>query len=332
LRISYHVLAFVVALSGLVETARGAYPISIPTPPGKPGPVYQRYQLAARDGIKLTVHEWAPPRRPVGKPVVLFIHGIGMHGEPYGSIAAGFTVNGIALFAPDLRGHGQSEGARGILAEPHVLRADLGAVFELIEKRHPGAPVVLIGDSMGGLLAADYAWRGERRLAGLALLVPAFGVHGGLLENHLSELGSVLTKGRVPVGSPDQIQACTRNPAFARARLADPLALAEVRVSYLMTIARMEQDWPKAAAEIRVPLIIVVAGKDHIVDNKATKKVFERAATPPPTKTWRRLEDAYHTVCWDPETPALVDQLGCFALQAAPERGASTSERGASAP
>src|SRR5262245_11839493 len=114
-------------------------------------------KVSARDGTQLRVHEWAPPEPQKGKPVVLFIHGIGMHGKPYGSIAAGFTSKGLTFVVPDLRGHGLSKGTRGELAEPYVLRADLGAVIGLVHKHHPGAPVVLAGESMGGLLAADYA-------------------------------------------------------------------------------------------------------------------------------------------------------------------------------
>lgn len=314
-RISWVVVAAV--LSGFVVPARADYPLSIPVPPGKPAPLYQRYQVAARDGLKLMVHDWAPPRRQAGHPVVLFVHGIGMHAGPYAAIAAGFTTQGIVLVAPDLRGHGLSDGTRGILPAPHILRADLGAVYESIEKRYPDAPVVLIGDSMGGLLAADYAWRGERRLAGLALLVPAFGVYEGLLEKNLLGLGEVLTTRRVALGTPDQIHGCTRSPAFARARLADTLALNEVRLSYVMNIARMQRDWPAAAAEVNLPLYMVVAGKDHVVDTKATKKVFERAATPAPEKIWRSYADASHTVCWDPDTPVIIDGLSQWVLQKA---------------
>jgi alpha-beta hydrolase superfamily lysophospholipase len=304
-------------LSSFVVQARGEYPLSIPVPPGKPTPVAQHYQVAARDGIKLAVHEWAPVQRQAGQPVVLFLHGIGMHGAPYAAIAAGFTSHGIVLVAPDLRGHGQSEGTRGILVEPHVLRADVGAVYEAIEKRYPDAGVVLVGDSMGGLLAADYAWRGERRLAGVALLVPAFGVYEGLLERNLLGLGEVLTSRRVALGTPDQIHGCTRNPDFARARLADALALNEVRLSYVMNIGRMQREWPRAAAEMTLPLYVIVAGNDRIVDNKATKKVFDRAATPAPEKISRNYKDASHTVCWDPDTPALIDDLARWVLRKA---------------
>ncbi len=315
MRVSWLVAAAVLTGSGF--PARADYPLSIPVPPGQPAPVYQRYMVAARDGLKLVVHDWAPAKRQAGMPVVLFVHGIGMHGAPYAAIAAGFTSQGIALVAPDLRGHGLSEGARGNLAPPHVLRADIGAVYEAIDKRYPGAPVVLVGDSMGGLLAADYAWHGERRLAGLGLLVPAFGVYEGLLEKNILGLGEMLTTRRVPLGTPDQIHGCTRSPAFARARLADPLALNEVRLAYVMNIGRMQRDWPAAAPEVNLPLYIVVGGKDRVVDNKATKKVFDHAAMPGPEKTWRSYPDASHTVCWDPDTPAIIDGLARWVLQKA---------------
>jgi alpha-beta hydrolase superfamily lysophospholipase len=307
----------VTIMTGLVVPVRGDYPLSVPVPPGRPAPLYQRYQVAARDGLRLVVHDCAPVKRQADQPIVLFLHGIGMHAVPYAAIAAGFTTQGIVLVAPDLRGHGLSEGTRGVLAPPHVLRADVGAVYESIEKRYPGAPVVLIGDSMGGLLAADYAWRGERRLAGLALLVPAFGVADGLLEKNLFSLGEMLTSRRVPLGTPDQIHSCTRNPAFARARLADPLALNEVSLSYVMNIARMQRDWPAAAAEVNFPLYVVVAGKDRVVDNKATRKVYDRTATPAPEKIWRSYQDASHTVCWDPDTPAIIGDLARWVLQKA---------------
>jgi alpha-beta hydrolase superfamily lysophospholipase len=305
-------------LGGVATAGRADYPVSVPVPPGTPPPVYQRFAVTPRDGLTLAVHEWAPSVRVAGRPVLLLLHGIGMHGEPFGAIAAGFTRQGIPLIAPDLRGHGCSEGVRGVLAEPHVLRADVGAVIGQVAKRYPGAPVVLAGDSMGGLLAADYAWRGEQPLAGLALLVPAFGVHPARFEKPVAELVGAVGKGRVSLATPEKIHASTRNPAFAKARLADPLALAEVRLSYLLTLAHLEHDWPKAAAEIRLPLFVGVADRDRIVDNKATERVFERAATPPGAKTWRRYEGACHTLFWDAVTPGLVEELAQWVLKCKP--------------
>jgi alpha-beta hydrolase superfamily lysophospholipase len=267
--------------------------------------------VPARDGTGLVVHEWAPPGPPARRPVVLFIHGIGMHGEPYAAVAAGFTAQGLVFVVPDLRGHGRSGGEPGELAPPHVLRADLGAVFALLGKRYPEAPVVLAGESMGGLLAADYAWRGERPLAGLALLAPAFAVHRGRVR--LADLGAAFNAGGISLDGDEKLLPSTREPGFIKARRADELTLHKVSPAYLATIAALQLDWPAAAAEVRVPLFVGVGGRDQIVDPLAVRRVYDRAATPKAEKTWRQWDEAYHTLCWDPLTPRVAEELARWA-------------------
>jgi alpha-beta hydrolase superfamily lysophospholipase len=299
----------VVALSSPAIGAEETYPISVPVPRGCPPPVYRRLEVPSRDGLKLLVHEWAPSKPLAGKPVALFLHGIGMHGEPYGAVAAGFTSQNVPFVVPDLRGHGRSEGTRGELAPPHVLRADIGAAIDAVHKRFPDAPVVLLGDSMGGVLAADYAWRGEKRLAGLALIVPAFGLNGAQWAKPGGDIANLLAQGSMALGTEAKIRPSTQSEGFLKARLADKLALAEVKLSYLTTIAEMQTDWPRAAAAIKVPLLVCVGGKDQVIDNALARRIFDRAATPKEDKTWRKVDGACHTVCWDPATPELMGEL-----------------------
>jgi alpha-beta hydrolase superfamily lysophospholipase len=305
-----------VVLGGAAAADEG-YPLSVPLPPGSPPPVCKRLEVPSRDGTKLVVHEWAPPR-PAGKPVALFVHGIAMHGEPYGAIAAGFTSQGVPFVVPDLRGHGRSEGRRGDLAPAHILRADLGAVLDRINQRYPGAPVVLIGDSMGGVLATDYAWRGEKPLAGLALMVPAFELNKAQWMNAGGSLkGFLRNGGRVAIATREKIGPSTQSDGFLKARLADRLALDSVRPSYLLMISSLEKDWPRAADNIKVPLFVCVAGKDKVIDNGTAREFFDRAATPEKDKTWLKLDRACHTVCWDPATPQMVDELVKWVLKRA---------------
>jgi alpha-beta hydrolase superfamily lysophospholipase len=258
-------------------TAVGAqsYPLSVATPRGFPAPLYHQHTVLARDDTKLVVHEWAPLKPAADKPVILFIHGIGMHGEPYASIAAGFTSHGLILAVPDVRGHGRSGGKREELAAPHVLRADLAAVMALINKRYPGAPIVLAGESMGGLLAADYAWRGERRVAGLALLAPAFFIKPPPLD-----LGDLLIPGFISLDSEIRLRASTAEKSgFINARRTDPLVLRKVSIeSYLSVLGILQAELALRPAEIKLPLFVCVGGKDQIVDSVATKRIYEPAA------------------------------------------------------
>jgi alpha-beta hydrolase superfamily lysophospholipase len=309
------ILSCTIALLSVgLPAAAQSYPRSIPPPNGCPEPIYQRLNMTARDGIKLVMHVWAPPDSKPEKPVVLFIHGIGFHGEPYGSVASGFTCQGITLAVPDLRGHGRSEGESGELAAPHVLRADIGAELEFLRQRHPKAPLVLAGESMGGLVAADYAWRGEQRLAGLVLLVPAFGVHRSRVRAP-GEVGGLLRTGRITLDNEQNLLGSTRDKDFPKAKLADQLTTHAVRPIYLTAIAGMQLDWPRAASELKMPLFIGTAGNDQIVDNQVTERVLEGARTPKDQKTWRQWNDAYHTLCWDPLTPRIFQEVAAWVLQ-----------------
>lgn len=312
-------LAWMALLLGGAVCAKDSYPRSIALPPGCPEPRYQQLQVTSRDGTQLAVHDWFPPQPVADKPVVLLIHGIGFHGAPYAAIAAGFTCRGLILVAPDLRGHGRSGGTRGELAEAHVLRADIGAVIDQVTRRHPGRPLILAGESMGGLIAADYAWRGEKRLDGLALLVPAFGVHPGRILSNLQPRPGVdlknLLAGQLSLDGPENLDAASREPAFVKARQADPLALRTVEPSYLLRIVALQAECLKRAGEVTQPLFVGVAGHDQVINNLLADRFVRAAGTPPQEKIWRKWDQAYHTLLWDPVTPQVVQELTTWALK-----------------
>jgi alpha-beta hydrolase superfamily lysophospholipase len=300
------VLALFVISMQAWEPGKSDYPLSIPTPKGAAAPVYDKLEAVARDDTKLTVHRWRPAKAAGERPVVVFLHGIGMHGEPYAAIAAGFTSKDVTLVVPDLRGHGRSGGTRGKLADAAVLRGDLGEIIGLVNRRHPDGPVYLAGESMGGLLAADYALRGERRLAGLILLAPAFKVHDSQVK--LAGLDEFF-KGKVALNTAAKLKPSTREPGFITARKKDKLALAEVESSYLTSLGVRQLEWPLAAAQLKLPLFIGVAGKEEIINPKVARTVFDTAGTPKEAKHWKQWDEARHTVCWDALTPQVIEDV-----------------------
>jgi alpha-beta hydrolase superfamily lysophospholipase len=299
-------------LAGLTQAVQHPYPLSIPTRPGQESPVYRRGFVNAADAARLCVHEWSPPGRAAGRPVILFVHGIGMHGEPYAAVAAGWTARDLIFVVPDLRGHGRSEGEHGEMVEAPVLRSDLNCLLDWITQRHPGSPVILVGDSMGGLIAADYARHEQKRLAGLILMVPAFKVHPSRLKNPKG-LGQIFRTGRIPIDTTENLQACTRVTGFIRAKQSDWLVTHEVSNTYLIRLARWGGQWPEAAAELKLPLLFCVGSEDQIIDNQAARAVFDRAATPAKQKTWKEWTGACHTLFWDPLTPEVVEYMARWA-------------------
>ncbi|MCZ4695617.1 lysophospholipase [Ancylomarina euxinus] len=106
-----------------------------------------KYIITA-DGTKLFSQMWKPDLSP--DCVICLIHGIGEHSSRYDAWAIRFVSNNIALVTFDQRGHGQSEGKRGVIPSFNVLLDDIDLLLSHCEKLFPNTPIVLYGHSMGG--------------------------------------------------------------------------------------------------------------------------------------------------------------------------------------
>jgi alpha-beta hydrolase superfamily lysophospholipase len=82
-----------------------------------------------------------------------------------------------AVYAPDHRGHGRTDGPTGTVADGEAITTDLHDVAVAAQAEHPGLPVVLIGHSMGGLIATRYAQRFGDELAALVVSGPVIGAN-----------------------------------------------------------------------------------------------------------------------------------------------------------
>jgi alpha-beta hydrolase superfamily lysophospholipase len=119
------------------------------------------------------VHRWsaAEPRS-----IILIAHGYGEHAGRYAHVAQRLVDDlGAAVYAPDHRGHGRTDGATGLVEDGEALTTDLHDVADAARAEHPGLPMALIGHSMGGLIATRYAQRFGDELAALVLSGPAIG-------------------------------------------------------------------------------------------------------------------------------------------------------------
>jgi alpha-beta hydrolase superfamily lysophospholipase len=108
--------------------------------------------------------------------IVVLAHGYGEHIGRYEHVAAALVARGAAVYGPDHLGHGESEGEQVLVSDFEHVVDDLGLVVDLARGRHPGLPLVLVGHSMGGLIATRYAQRHRDELSGLVLSGPAVGL------------------------------------------------------------------------------------------------------------------------------------------------------------
>lgn len=114
--------------------------------------------------------------------VVVISHGYGEHARRYDHVVARLAAAGAEVYAPDHQGHGRSDGTRVFIETFDDYARDLGAVIELAAERHRGLPIVLIGHSMGGAIAARYVQEGSSNLlAALILSGPFIGGNPDLM-------------------------------------------------------------------------------------------------------------------------------------------------------
>ncbi|HTH10677.1 MAG TPA: lysophospholipase, partial [Acidovorax sp.] len=179
--------------------------------------------FTASDGENLAVQDWPLPEGEPCRGTVLLVHGLGEHVGRYDHVARRLNDWGFAVRGYDQYGHGESGGPRGGLTSDQRLLDDLGDLVDATRARMPaGHPLVLLGHSMGGLVAARFVALHLRPVDALVLSSPALDPGLNAVQKLL-----VATLPRIApnlrVGNGLDAQYLSHDPAVAAAYLADPL-------------------------------------------------------------------------------------------------------------
>jgi len=182
-------------------------------------------QIKTRDGLTLRGREW--PQEPARGTIVL-VHGLGEHVGRYAHVAAFFNRRGWRIVGYDHRGHGESDGARGRIAEVDDLLVDLAGVIDAVRAEHPQGPLVLLGHSLGGVVAARFvagalapaaAW--SRPIDALLLSSPALATAMNPLQKAMLAVLGPLTP-NLAVSNALKPEWISRDPTVVAAYQADP--------------------------------------------------------------------------------------------------------------
>ncbi len=168
---------------------------------------------AQMDGTrgKIVVHGWVPDDPSF---IVLLAHGHGEHAGRYEHVAQRLMAEGAAMYAPDHMGHGLSDGDRALIENVDDPVDDLAAVGVMAREAHPELPLVLLGHSMGGMIATRLAQRDPDSLAALVLSGPFIGGN--------PDIEGLLAMDPMP-DVPIDPSLLSRDPSVGEAYMADPL-------------------------------------------------------------------------------------------------------------
>ena len=270
--------------------------------------------IQTHDGLALHVRRWSPAAAARGQ--VLIVHGLGEHGGRYAHVAAALHAHGWEVTAYDQRGHGHSAGAQGDIAEPFSLLADLGRVIDALREHHPG-PLVLLGHSLGGLVAARYVAEGlmpqpapwAKEVEALVLSSPAFDPGMSSVQKALlAVVPRVLPHLRVNNGlKPEWISS---DLAVVKAYVDDPLV--HDRISGLLGqfIADAGPLVHSVAGSWRVPTLLMWAGADRCVRPEGSARFA--AASSREVVTVREWPGFAHEIFNEPQKEEVLAELDAW--------------------
>jgi alpha-beta hydrolase superfamily lysophospholipase len=262
--------------------------------------------LRAPDGETLVLNEWPLSCGLAERAVVVLVHGIGEHAGRYRHVAERLNDWGFAVRAADHYGHGASSGPRGGLPSVMRLVDDLALVVDDTRRAHPGVPLVLLGHSLGGLVAASFVARAVRKVDALVLsspgLDPGLGAFQKLMIALLSRVAPDL---RVGNGLDDAY--LSHDPAVVRAYRDDPLCHDRIGARLARFLADEGAVVQAAAPQWQVPTLLIYAGDDRLVKPVASHAFA--AAAPASVLSATCFPALYHEIFNERDTTPVFGTL-----------------------
>jgi alpha-beta hydrolase superfamily lysophospholipase len=257
--------------------------------------------FAASDGYPLRYRRYAAQGEPRGE--VVCIHGIQSHGGWYGASCEHLAREGWQATFLDRRGSGLNEQARGDTPSWRRLVLD---VAEFCRSR-PSKPF-LLAISWGGKIAVTLERLHPGSTRGLVLVAPGLcpRVRPPLRQRLAIAVSRLVNPSRlfaIPLDDPELFTATPRWQAFIRD---DPLSLRKATARLLVASVILDVAARRSAEAVVVPALLLLAGRDRIIDNDRTRAYFARLASA--DKKVIEYPEAHHTLEFEPDpTPFFAD-------------------------
>jgi alpha-beta hydrolase superfamily lysophospholipase len=251
----------------------------------------------AADGRRLAVRVWDTAGLPRAR--VVFLHGISSHGGWYTRSTSHLAEAGFEVHFLDRRGSGLNTDGSGDVDRWQSWVDDVAAYLEPLGR---AKPTVLCGISWGGKQAAAVARRHPGLVDGLGLICPGiYSPHEPGLAKRLvlaTPMPGRLQRRRlkIPLRRPELFtDTLTWREFIAR----DPLTLRAVTWRFARESWRLTRYARQSAAFLHMPLVVMLAGRDRIVNNRRTRIFF--AATAAEKRTLIEYPNATHTLEFESE-------------------------------
>jgi alpha-beta hydrolase superfamily lysophospholipase len=273
------------------------------------------------DGLALHLRVW--PAGGTRRGVVVLVHGLGEHIDRHDPVARRLNGLGLAVVGYDHRGHGRSPGPRGGMPADESLCADLGRVLYAARDCFPG-PLVLLGHSLGGLVAGRFVAEGLRStpaawwrpVDALVMSSPALDPGTNAVQKLLLAVVAPLLP-NLAVDNGLKVDWISRSPDVVEAYAADALVHDRITGRLGLFVARQGPAVIAAAPHWTTPTLLMWAGADRCV-SPAGSAAFA-AAAPSGVVTVREWPGLFHEIFNEPEQGDVLTALDDWLQRQVPE-------------
>jgi len=276
--------------------------------------------FVARDGTQLPLQVWPAAEKP--RAVIVALHGFNMYHRIFDDAGPWWAARDIAVYAYDQRGFGAAPRP-GIWGGEEAFVSDAVDLLRLAADRHPGVPVFLMGESMGGavvlLTLAELARApadGDPAVAGAVLLAPA--VWGGqamspVLRNSLWFAAHTMPWNRA-TGNGLRRRA-SDNDDLLRELGEDPLVIKHTRMDAVYGVTRlMGSAFAASGTFEQPPLLVLYGGRDEIVPAAPVQAMLGQLAAPHRLAVY---PDGWHMLLSDRQAEVVWRDVEAWVLDAA---------------
>ena len=261
--------------------------------------------IQAADGLQIFTRRWEAAQP---KAACVVIHGLGEHSGRYEALAHDLNRRSFSVWALDHRGHGRSQGRRGDCVSIGEYTADMDLLVDKVRETAPTLPRILLGHSLGGLLALRYAAEYPEKIKAVAISSPALRLALKLprIKVAITEwLARVAPATPVPNGVNPRLLC--HDPEVAERYRSDPLVHRVITARCAILLREAMRESRALADRLRIPCLILQAGSDAVCDPEAAGEFAE--AVPNRLVEYHRYEGLYHEIFNEPERDRVIDDL-----------------------
>lgn len=223
---------------------------------------------------------WVDYDQPV-KAVLLCVHGLGLHNGTYDPFGKRMSKLGFAVYAIDVRGFGSWMAAEGReRVDFDGCMEDVRSTLKVVHRAHPGLPVFILGESMGGAIALRACAQFPELVDGLISCVPA----GDRFKQGQTKINVAIHLIAAP-NQPFDIGKSVIKQATVKPELRDswgnnPLSRLKVSANELIQFQNFMNQNHKWAVLIKDrPVLFVQGCDDKLVRPEGTVELYNRLAT-----------------------------------------------------